>query len=412
MSTSTVQIGSSATLRLLAEAALADEAVPAPPRPDTLQRTAHELRVYQIELEMQNQHLRRSQVDLQASQARYIALFDQAPVGYLSLGPTGAIEEANLAACALLGLTRERLVRRFLSDFVIADDQDGLYLLRKNSTPHLLPQVAELRMVTADGVPFTAQLTSTTATGSDRKPVLRLVINDISERKRAERERQALAERIDALTRHLVLMQEQARRRLSRELHDRTSANLTALRLNLDLIIAATAGARDAPDLLDRIEDTRALIEDTNYGIRDICAELHTPALDRGGLLEVVQSYAQHFTRRTGLPVAVDCAHANLRLAPFLEMSLFRIVQEALTNCAKHACASTIRITMALDRHPLWVAVEDDGSGFDTEVDRPAVPWHSGGQGLQNMKETAEFMGARLLVHSAPGKGCRIEVEL
>jgi PAS domain S-box-containing protein len=299
-------------LRIQAEAELADEAAhAASPLITTLQRTEHELRVYQIELEMQNEQLRQSQVDLQASQARYLALYDQAPVGYLSLDGAGVIEQANLEACSLLGLVRDALLNRALSDFVAAAEQDAYYLLRRSSALHGPAQAAEIRMVKADGAPFWAQLVTNTATVSNGKDVLHLVLSDISERKRKELERQVMVQRIENLSRRLVQAQEEARKRLSRELHDRTSANLTALRMNLDQIVKVAGQEPVATQFWERVDDTRALIEDTNFSIRDICAELHTPALDRGGLLEVVQSYAQQFTSRTGLPVQVDCTHGD-----------------------------------------------------------------------------------------------------
>ncbi len=396
------------SLRLKAEEALAVEVSRVLPLTTTLQRTEHELRVYQIELELQNEQLRQSQVALLASQARYADLYDQAPVGYLSLDGAGVIEQANLEACSLLGLVRDALLQRPLSDFVAAGEQDGFYLLRRSSALNAPAQTAEIRMVRADGAPFWAQLVVNTANVRNGQDVLHLVLSDISERKRKELERQGMVQRIEDLSRRLVQAQEEARRRLSRELHDRTSANLTALRLNLDQIVKIAGQAPDATLFWERVDDTRALIADTNFSIRDICSELHTPELDRGGLLEVVKSYAQQFTKRTGLPVAVDCAHGDVRLEPFLELSLFRIVQESLTNCAKHAGASTIQVAIALSRTPLRVAVVDDGCGFDITL--AATDARAGGHGLQNMRETAEFLGGNLLLESAPGRGTRVVV--
>ena len=216
--------------------------------------------------------------------------------------------------------------------------------------------------------------------------------------------------RIEELSRSLLQNQEQSRRRFSHQLHDCTSANLAALRLNIDLITAAPPSSRDSKAFSDWVEDTRALITDTNLSIRDICAELHPPELDLGGLPEVVQSYVAQFALRTGLQVQVLCNDAGLRLEPFLEKCLFRIVQEALTNCAKHAQASQVQVAMQLGTQPMRLSVSDNGRGFDARM--PGGSAHTRGQGLQNMHETAEFVGARLHIQSQPGQGTCIGVEI
>ncbi len=233
---------------------------------------------------------------------------------------------------------------------------------------------------------------------------------DISQRKRLEQERLSLSLHIEELSRRLVQAQEQTRRRFSRELHERTSPNLAALRINLDSIARASPTERVSPAFLDRVDDTRALIEDTTLSVREICAELHPPVFDCGGLLSVVQSYAQQLARRTDLQVHVNCRHGDVRLAPDLELSLFRIVQEALTNCAKHANARTVEVTLELDASPMVVTVTDDGSGFD--VAQVTGLRQRVGLGLLNMRETAEFVGGRFGLESVPGRGTRVSVEL
>lgn len=233
---------------------------------------------------------------------------------------------------------------------------------------------------------------------------------DISERKSLELEQLSLSVRIEELSRRLVQAQEQARRRFSRELHDRSSPNLAALRINLDIIASASPEARVSQAFADRVEDTRALIEDTTISVREICAELHPPVLDCGGLLSVVQSYAQQFSMRTGLQVHVHCAHGEVRLTPDLELSLFRIVQEALTNCAKHANAGVVEVNLQLDTSPMVLTVTDDGVGFD--LDRVSLARQVVGLGLLNMRETAEFAGGKFRVESMPGSGTRVCVEI
>lgn len=233
---------------------------------------------------------------------------------------------------------------------------------------------------------------------------------DMTQAKRQEQDRLGLALHIEELSRRLVHTQEEIRRRFSRELHDRTSPNLAALRISLDMLSRTAPAEGGTAETGERLEDMRALIEDTTQSVREICAELHPSVLDRGGLLAVVRSYASQFARRTGMQVHVCCAHGEVRLAPERELALFRIVQEAMTNSAKHAQARTITVQMQLLVAPLTLCASDDGLGFD--VEQAMRERRTGGLGLINMRETAEFAGGRLSLHSAPGAGTRICVEI
>ena len=145
----------------------------------------HELRVHQIELEMQNEELRRTQEELNAARARYFDLYDLAPVGYCTLSKDGLFLEANLTAITLLGVLRSKLVGQRISKFILKDDQDGFYLFRKLLIETGEPQTCELRMVKSDDSPFWAHLSATIARNVDTAPVCRLVLIDITERKLA-----------------------------------------------------------------------------------------------------------------------------------------------------------------------------------------------------------------------------------
>jgi signal transduction histidine kinase len=231
---------------------------------------------------------------------------------------------------------------------------------------------------------------------------------NISQRKEQEEKRALLAERLAELSRRLVQAQEQARHHLARELHELTSPNLAALRINLAILAKATPIQREDQDFVDRVADTRALIDDTTSNIRDICAELHSTALEGGGMVGVVENYAQQFAKRTSIKVTVHCAHAEVHLAPALALPLFRIVQEALTNCAKHAQARTVDITLQFASLPMLLQVRDDGVGFDPS---PAQRTQAG-LGLINMRETAEFVGGTLTLSSQAGIGTTVRVDI
>ena len=146
----------------------------------------HELRVHQIELEMQNEELRRAQVELAASRACYVDLYDFAPVGYLTVNAAGQILQANLTAATLLGAVRGTLVNMPFSKFVFKDDQDSYYLHSKKPVDAGMPQLCELRLLRHDGSSLWARLISTISRdGADGQPVSHVIVSDISADKRA-----------------------------------------------------------------------------------------------------------------------------------------------------------------------------------------------------------------------------------
>ena len=177
-------------LRQRAEAAFLKKAAQPQERlearlPEATRQALHELRVHQIELEMQNEELRLAQEALDVLRARYFDLYDLAPVGYFTVGETGLILEANLTAATLLGVARNALVKTPISRSILKEDQDAYYLHRKQLTETGQPQSCELRMV-RHGTPFWAHLAAAAAQDADGSPVCRAVMTDITERKKAE----------------------------------------------------------------------------------------------------------------------------------------------------------------------------------------------------------------------------------
>jgi len=149
--------------------------------PEETLRILHELSVHQIELEMQNDELRRAQVTLEAARASYTDLYDQAPVGYVTLNEAGLMLQANLTAASLLGVPRQALLDLPLSQFIHRDDQDTYYLLRKQHQVHAQKeQSAELRLKHQDASYFWAKLMTTVAQDESGTPLLRVVLIDIS----------------------------------------------------------------------------------------------------------------------------------------------------------------------------------------------------------------------------------------
>jgi len=158
------------------------------PTVDSMQRVIHELHVNQIELEMQNQELRRVQAELDVSHANYVDLYEQAPVGYCSVDASGVVVRANLTAAGVLGVARTDIIGRRLTHFVAREDQDILYLSLKRLTDLGTPQSCDLRMTKGDGSILLVHLAARAAPQDGAAPLLRVTLSDITEQIRLTEE--------------------------------------------------------------------------------------------------------------------------------------------------------------------------------------------------------------------------------
>jgi len=156
--------------------------------PEETRHILHELRVHQIELEMQNEELRQAQAEFEVSQARYFDLYDLAPVGYFTLSEKGIILEANLTAAALLGVAKSTLLKQPLTRFILPVDQDIYYRHRKQLFETGEPQACEIRVMRADAAPCWVLVDAAVARDADDAPLCRAVMSDISQLKQAEEE--------------------------------------------------------------------------------------------------------------------------------------------------------------------------------------------------------------------------------
>ena len=167
--------------------------------PEATQDLLHELQVHRIELEMQNDELRRAQVELDASRARYFNLFDLAPVGYCSLSEQGLILQANLAAATLLGATRGTLVKQPISRFIFKADQDTWYRHRKLLAQTGQTQSLELRLLRQDGSQVWVQVAASAANAAEEPTAMLVVLSDVSDRKLMQVTMRESEERLRAL---------------------------------------------------------------------------------------------------------------------------------------------------------------------------------------------------------------------
>jgi len=225
---------------------------------------------------------------------------------------------------------------------------------------------------------------------------------DVTESRASEHALRGAAASLQALSRRLVEAEEAERRRIAGELHDRVGQNLSALNINLDIVLGALG--EDAPmDVRVRLRDSLALVDGTLQSIENVMAELRPPLLEEYGLGAALGWYAEEFCRRTGIEVdfADEAREKNRELRRDAAVALFRIAQEALSNVAKHAGARRVAIAVSADQSRMTVAIRDDGAGFDpAAAEARASRW-----GMTTMRERAEAAGGRIDIASSPGSG-------
>ncbi|HEX9141382.1 MAG TPA: GAF domain-containing sensor histidine kinase, partial [Gaiellaceae bacterium] len=205
----------------------------------------------------------------------------------------------------------------------------------------------------------------------------------------------------DAL-RRVVAGQELERRRLARELHDETGQALTSILLGL----RSVEETKSADELRSAMSDLRELVVATLQDVRRLAVQLRPKALDDFGLAAALERLAQTFSETTEMHVEFEAQLGEARLPAEVETTLYRIVQEALTNIVKHAEATRVSILLVRKAATATVVIEDDGRGFDPEDVRAE------GMGLTGMRERVELHDGRLTVESSPMSGTTLVAEV
>jgi PAS domain S-box-containing protein len=214
----------------------------------------------------------------------------------------------------------------------------------------------------------------------------------------------ASSERLQSLSRRLVEIQENERLYIARELHDEAGQMLTALMLDL---VALESQAHRPKAVLKKVTEMEQALNAVSENLHSVAMALRPASLDHLGLVPALRQYVESIGERYRLRVSFSSGNFQERLPANMETELYRIVQEALTNVARHAHASQVDVILTLRDGKLIVMVEDDGNGFDPEK----VP-DTGHLGLFGMRERAEMIGGQLVIESKPGKGTTVIVEV
>jgi PAS domain S-box-containing protein len=346
---------------------------------------------------------------LARSEARMRAILDSAMDAIITVDGAQRVVLFNAAAEKMFGCPADQAIGAPLAWFIPARFRGAhaVHVDRFGETGVSSRRMAGSRVVTGlrrngEEFPIDASISQLEENGVKYYTV---ILRDISELVRAEREVRQSKDELRELASAASTAREQEKMRIARELHDELAQAMTGLKMDLSMIRVTTPTA--GTELGARIDKMERQIDGTIAAMRRIAADLRPLALDDLGLVPALESLVNSFRQRSGIACEVAMSRPDFPLTDEQATAVFRIVQEALTNVAKHARATAVEVTLMDEPDALVVTVGDNGVGFDPRASRKPNSF-----GLLGLRERAYLLGGTVSVMSEPGKGTEVEVRL
>lgn len=335
---------------------------------------------------------------LKQSEREYRGLFENAHDAILIIDPeTETVLEVNPRACEMYGIKRSDFVGMSLQT-ISKDTKRGRSRIEETLRSGVSHNFETIQC-RGDGTEMFLQVNAAVVEYKGRVAI-QSINRDITEQRRAE-------EALKNYPRQLIQAQEAERQNIARELHDQIGQVLTAVQLNLNSVWKLC----DSSETKALVSEGVSIIDEAIGQVRDLSFELRPSLLDDIGLVAAVRWYADRFSHRTSIEVstAIDLPPTS-RLNRDLETTCFRIVQESLTNIARHAHARSVSIVLQSNTDGLYVSITDDGIGF--EVDSENLTQFAAHVGLRGMRERALALDGKFEVSSSSMMGTRIQALL
>jgi PAS domain S-box-containing protein len=334
------------------------------------------------------------------SEQLFSCLFEQASLGIAVEDLDGQVLLANPALCSLLGYSKSELCGMHCSQFANAEDSADDYALFQELRAGIIDHYSlEKRYVRKDGTRLWGRLNVSLLKQGDRQfPLVFAFVEDITEGKLAEEARASVAGR-------LIEAQEQERARIARELHDDTSQSLAMLAVGVEQL------KNNLPEQMVELrglgDELRKSALEISKDIQDLAHRLHSPKLEYVGLVSAMREFCRQFAEQRKVEIVFEGHDSLCGLPQDISLCLFRVLQEALHNSAKHSGVRHFDVQLSGMSDEIHLTVRDSGAGFDREAAR-----RSRGLGLVSMEERLKLLKGTLSIDSRPKWGTTVHARV
>lgn len=356
-----------------------------------------------VKLGTAHSELENSVEQLHASEERYKDLFESASEAIIVSDPEGNIIEANRAMVALVGYSVEELQRMNIKQLLA---RETLATADRIEQTWIRGEAAdkrhEERLLRKDGAEVIVELAVRAITANEQPVAIHTIARDVTEERR-------LRDNMQFYIREITEAQEEERKRIARELHDETAQGLAALALHIEGI---TRSSKQLPEgVIDLLEQLLGETESLMEGVRRFSHELRPGLLDHLGLVPALEWLTAEASVTSGIDASLGIAGKERRLPPQIELVLFRIAQEALSNARKHSEATKVEVQIEFAPEKVRLEVVDNGKGFEL----PKMLGDLAARrklGILGMQERARIIDGSLSVQSEVGRGTTVSIEV
>jgi PAS domain S-box-containing protein len=340
--------------------------------------------------------------ELEVSEEKYSTLVENANDGIVIIEDQKYVF-ANRAFAKIMGYSKDELVGM---DYLKIVAPESVEPLKERHMRRLqgfdVPTITEATFVDRNGQARYFEVNASLIGHDDRKAVL-VIFRDVTDNKEYERNLKRLSEQV-------LRTQEEERKRISRELHDEIGQALAAMSISVDVLLHDDGRVDDR--VSRRLQDVKKLIEKSTDDVHRISYDLRPYLLDNFGLVPALRWYTDAFTERTGVEVGLQIEGEWQKLSPALETTVYRVIQEALTNISKYAGAKRAFILLSAVSRGIELAIEDDGRGFATEPVQRKGGLMKGGLGLFGIGERVSAVGGSFSIASKAGMGTKLVITI